>query len=284
MQTLIVPNGGKDGAILVTSQGATSVLVANPALLHILKATSHLTAAADAAASTATQNSFAKMAVGASHLAVELVEAAFGPLDKDRAIVYQDDGDGFTCGSTGKPPIPIHWPANPVKEPGDLLKSRAIAPDVIELVRLAKAQGKNLLLLLDDPAALAKQVGVKLSEKSLADLGRLSPEKVAGVTDPVDKEVVQLFRAVLKDGRYTSSWIERPYEIARALDVKISEAALQRVAGVGGQIGGAGIRSDSAICAGVIWAGVCIAVGTLFVGQINPLDTLIDDRSGKAKF
>ena len=47
-----------------------------------------------------------------ANLAVGRVEGVVGALDGDAALVFQDDDDGgFTCGSTGKPPVPFPWPA-----------------------------------------------------------------------------------------------------------------------------------------------------------------------------
>jgi hypothetical protein len=34
-------------------------------------------------------------------------KAVGGGLDATSGVVYSEDGDGFTCGSTGKPPIPL---------------------------------------------------------------------------------------------------------------------------------------------------------------------------------
>jgi hypothetical protein len=37
-------------------------------------------------------------------------KAVGGGLDAGSGVVFQDDGDGFICGSTGKPPIPLPGP------------------------------------------------------------------------------------------------------------------------------------------------------------------------------
>ena len=95
-----------------------------------------------------------------------------------------------------------------------------------------------------------------------------------------------MFHAVLKDGRFTTDWFERPRLVADELKFKLSDSALDKILAVGSRGSIIDRLSDggSAIAAGVIWAGVCIAVGTLFVGQMNPLDTLIKDRSNVEKF
>jgi len=282
MQTIIVPNGGDGGALLVTLTTAVPVALSDPAVRDALRATSHLAHAMLVARDDRMRNRFAKMAVGSANLAVELIEAAFGPLDQDRAIVYQGTDNGFTCGSNGKPPIPFPWPAKNIGTIDDLMRSRVVAPDIIDLVRQAKAQGSDLGLLVEAPQRLAEQLGVSLSEKSAADLALLSPDAIGRIKDPVQREAIGLFHAVLKDGRFTDTWFERPYEVARELNINISEAALLRsIAVVNTDTDMAGFGAHIAV--GIVWAGVCIAVGTAFVGQMNPIDSLIEDRSGVAK-
>jgi hypothetical protein len=286
MKTLLVFNGGAEGALLLTSNGAYPAQLSEPEVLNALKATAKLVVALSASSSKSSRTKLSKMSIGAANLSVEMVENLFGPLNPERAIVFLDDDGGFICGSTGKPPIHVPWPPRPFKEPGDLIKAGIIESDVLELIRKSKAEGNDLTKVFENPAAAAKALGLPLSAKSASDLSQLAPSKVSKVKDPVDREMMKLFLAVLKDGRYTQTWFERPYEVSRALNVKISDTAIDRIASIAAtaNFGNIADEGTSAICAGVIWAGVCIAVGTLFVGQMNPIDTLIKDRSGTAKF
>jgi hypothetical protein len=286
MKTLIIFNGGSEGGLLLTPNGVFTAPPFEPDLLNALKATAKLVMAMNASSEKDIQSKFSRMAIGAANLSVEMVENLLGPLDPERAIVFQDSDGGFTCGSTGKPPLAIPWPPSPFKDANDLIKAGVIDADVLELIKESKAKARDLTKVFEQPAAAAKELGLPLSAKSAEDLSQLAPSKVSKIKDPVDREMLELFHAVLKDGRFTQNWFHRPYEVARLLKVKISDIAQERILNVAGQanLGMAHAKPSGAICAGVVWAGVCIAVGTLFVGQMNPIDALVKDRSGGVKF
>jgi hypothetical protein len=285
MKTLVVFNGGRDGCLLLTNDSAIAVPPLETDARLALKATAALTMAMAGAANKGARNKLSTLAIGSANLAVELVEGSLGALNPDRAIVYQDDDGGFTCGSTGKPPIPVPWPPG-LGEPGDLVKRGIIEADVLEVIRTAKARGMDFTKLFEAPAATAKELGVPLSPKGARELGQLAPSRTSELKDPVDREVVGLFHAVLKDGRFIEDWFRRPVDVARALKVKLSDKAIEQIISISSAVnlGKAADDFGNYIAAGVVWAGVCIAVGTLFVGQMNPLDTLIRDRSGTEKF
>jgi hypothetical protein len=287
MKTLVAFDGGANGAMLITGTAVLPLPPLKRDLLHALKATAKLVSSLATSSDRAMQGKLSKMAIGSANLAIEMAEGQFGALNPDRAIIFQDDDGGFTCGSTGKPPIPFPWPPRPIRDASDLVRKGVVEQPIVDLIRGAKAKGIELTKLFEDPVSTAKSLGVKLPARDAETLAQFAPSKLAAVKDPVDREVLALFHAVLKDGSHTDDWFDRPVEVATKLKVKLSEGAVERVLAIGGRgIGGMRDPSNasSAITAGVIWAGVCIAVGTLFVGQMNPLDTLIKDRSGVAKF
>ena len=286
MKTLVAFDGGAKGALLITETGVLPMPPLKPDLLQALKGTAKLVSSLGASTDKSMQSKLSKMAIGAANLAVEMAEGQFGALNPNRAIIYQDEDGGFTCGSTGKPPLPFPWPPRPIREPGDLVRQGLVEQPIVDLIRSAKAKGMDLTKVFEAPAATAKELGLKLPAKDAETLAQFAPSKVAAIKDPADREVLNLFHAVLQDGRFTDDWFERPVEVAGKLKVKLSDTAIERVLATGGR-GFGGLRASdggSAICAGVVWAGVCIAVGTLFVGQMNPLDSLIKDRSGLDKF
>jgi len=284
MKTLVIVNGGAEGGLVLTSHGIVAAVPFDPDLLNTLKGTAKLVIAMHMSKDKDIAAKLARMAIGTANLSVEMSENLFGQLNPDRAIVFQDADGGFTCGSTGKPPLPISWPPRPFKDANELIRAGVIEADVLELLRVSKAKNKDLTEVFEKPAATAKELGLPLSAKSAENLSLLAPSQVSKVKDPVDQEMLRLFHAVLKDGRFTQTWFERPQEVSQSLNIKVSETALERILGVTGQARLGESVQVSAIAAGVIWAGVCIAVGTLFVGQMNPIDTLITDRSGAAKF
>lgn len=293
MKTLVLFNAGTEGGLLLTPNGVFTAPPFEADVLNALKATARLVMSMNTSGNKSLQSKLSKMAIGSANLAVEMVENLLGPLNPERAIVFQDPDGGFTCGSTGKPPLPLPWPPRPFHDANDLIKSGIVQADVVELLRESKAKGKDLTQVFEQPAAAARELGVSLSTRSAEELSQLAPSKLSKVTNPVDREMLSLFYAVLKDGRFTETWFAQPHEVSRQLNVKISDAALERIVNVGAQarmgaqMSVAGLQmstESSAICAGIIWAGVCIAIGTLFVGQMNPIDTLVKDRSGAAKF
>jgi len=49
------------------------------------------------------------------NLAIGQLEQLLGPLDRDRALVYQSEHGGFTCGAVGGPPLAFSWPPKSCK-------------------------------------------------------------------------------------------------------------------------------------------------------------------------
>jgi hypothetical protein len=291
MKTLLIFNGGKEGGLLLTSDGAWPAPPFEADILNSLKATAKLVMALTAASDREVQSKLSRMAIGAANLSVEMIENLLGPLDPERAIVFQDADGGFTCGSTGKPPLPVYWPPRFLHGTDELIKTGIVSADVVELIKESKAKGKDLIELFEQPAAVARELGLPLSAKGAEDLSKLAPSKTAAVENPVGREILNLFYAVLRDGRFTETWFNRPYEVSRLLNVTLSETALERILALGSpQL----LNADPAhkmyltdrgwIAVGIIFAGVCIAIGTLFVGQIDPIDSLVRDNSGEAKF
>jgi len=284
MKTLILFGGGDGGGLMITPNGVSPIPPFDPALLNSIRSTANIMVAMGKTSDSSMQGKLSKMDVGMANISVELAENIYGPLNPDRAIVYQDEDGGFTCGTAGKPPWPFPWPPKSVGGIDDVIKSKAVGSDVVNLVQMAKAKGLVLTDVFEKPAQYAKDLGVTLSTKGAKELSILAPSNLSKVKDPVDREVITLFHAVLMDGRFTETWYHKPFDVSRQLKVKLSDAAISSIINVGGRFGGSVMDGGSAIAAGVIWAGVCIAVGTLFVGQMNPINNLINDRSGNVKF
>ena len=72
------------------------------------------------------------------------MEAVVGKLGGDNAIVYLDAEDGFTCGSTGKMPIPIKWPPHHPPSIVDLITSGQIERELIDFVKEASDKGFSI--------------------------------------------------------------------------------------------------------------------------------------------
>ena len=97
-------------------------------------------------------------------LAVGQLEGAVDATNEESGLIYQDDDGGFTCGSTGKPPIPFPWPPKSMPGIEDLLARRALDEDTLDFLDTAVRAGANPAQLLRNPAAVAKEAGVCLAQ------------------------------------------------------------------------------------------------------------------------
>ncbi len=284
MRTVVLFNAGESGGLMITDSGVRPLLPFEQGTLEVLKSAAAMVKATKLTPSADVSHKTESLATRLANLAVEQVEDIVGPLDAEQALVFQADGGGFVCGSSGKPPVPLPWPAPVLPSVQELLAAGVIEPDLVEVVQRARQQGVPLEDIFENPAQAASAVGVALSEKGASDLRALAPTTVAELANDTDREIVRLFYAVAKDGRYVGTWFQRPYETARELQVDLSDAALERLAmGGGGALYGAAKPNGSYICAGIAWAGVCIAVGIVAAAAPGPVDELVVDRSGLQK-
>jgi hypothetical protein len=200
------------------------------------------------------------------------------------AIVYQDENGGFTCGSTGKPPVPMAWPARSMPSVPELLAAGVIERDLIEFMRQVRASNINVLAVFEKPEEVAAQLGVTLSEKTVNDLRALAPSKLPEIKDDVDRELIGFFHKVAEDGRYMDTWFTRPYEASQALGVELSDAALERLAAGGGAAfydpSGGPVAQGAILIVGVAILAVIVAIIAL---SERSIDEMVKDRSGLPK-
>src|SRR5205807_851061 len=131
------------------------------------------------------------LAMGLCNLAVEQVEDVVGPIDDDQSLIFQDEQGGFTCGSAGKPPVPLTWPPRALPSVPELLSAGVVDKDIVEFLTEVRARKMPLLDVLEDPAAAAQTVGFPLSEQSITGLNALAPSSVSRMTgvDDTDREI-----------------------------------------------------------------------------------------------
>jgi hypothetical protein len=285
MKTVILVGGGDAGGLIITEHGVRPIPPFDPSVRLALRSASAMVNAAANCKDESAARKMARQATSLSNLAVEVVEKVLGPLAADRAIVYQDDDGGFSCGSTGKPPIPIPWPPSPLPSVTDLLAAGVIETDLVDFLRQARERKLNFIDLFEKPQAVAKKLGITLSEKSANDLHVLAPSKLTAIKDPTDREIIGFFQKVAKDGRYLDTWYREPYEVSQALELSISERALERLVSGGGMA--VRRRADDIgpyIAAGIAWAVVCIVIGTVLTPKYRAIDEIVKDHSGIEKF
>lgn len=289
VRIVVLFGGGDAGGFIITENGIRPIPPFDPAIRLNLRATNAMVRAITAARADDVRARISKSATSLCMLAVEQVEEAIGPLQGETSLLYQDEDGAFTCGSTGKPPIPIPWPPQSRPSVQDYLSAGVVERDLVTLVRAARAKNIPLTKVFEVPQDVAEELGLPLSQKSAGDLRALAPDHQVAIKDPVDREVVAFFYKVAEDGRHLDNWFARPYEVAKDLNFKLSEAAAELIL-TGSRItagGGLVELSDAAvIAAGVVWAGVCIVVGTAthqYGDYAQPIGTFITDRSQAVK-
>lgn len=280
MKMVILFGGGDGGGLIITEHGVRPIPPFDPAIRASLKSAAAMVNAVAAIKSDKTRSKMAKMATSLSNLAVEQVEAVVGPLDAERSLIFQDSDGGFTCGSIGKPPIPLPWPPRSMPSVQDFIGAGVIDTDILELIHVVKDKKIALTGLFEKPAEVAKKLRLSLSEKSAKDLNLLAPSKLAGIKDETDREIVKFFHKVLEDGRYMDTWYSHPYDVAQSLKFKLSDATLERL------ITGGATSFDERASAG----GAAIVVGVAIVAVIavkwaftSEPSQIIRDRSGIEK-
>ena len=283
MSTVVLFGGGDGGGLIFGANGVRPIPPFDPAIMLTLQATARVVSAAKRIKEEGARKKLAKEANVLSNLSVELIEAVVGPLDANRAIVFQDDDGGFTCGSTGKPPIPFPWPPSKLPSAGELIAAGIIEGDVVDLVRRANAQGIHFLEIFEKPVDVASKLGMKLSERSAHSLSLISPARVSQIKDPIEREVIGLFLKVAEDGRFLDTWFNYPHETAGKLGVSLSDSAIEKILAGGGIVGNpAADDGSSAIAAGIAWGIVCIVVG-IVLGETSPINEVVIDASGIQK-
>lgn len=279
MAQIILFGGGDGGGLIIGPNGVRPIPPFDPSLRLQLRGLSALLNGITRMPEKQNRE-MGKLLNKVSNLLMEHVEAVVGRLEGENALIYQDDDGGFTCGSTGKPPIPIPWP--PLQSPSitDLITNGVLEYDLVDFVNKAVAKEIKLAEILENPAAVAEKVGMSLSERTIQDLQQLAPSRLEFIADPVEQEVIQFFHKVAEDSRFLSTWATRPAEAANALKVQLSDRAFERiVAGGSSAIFGPGMVMHP------IAVAVAVGIVIMLVDKNAELARIpIRDRSGIAKF
>jgi hypothetical protein len=275
---VILFGGGDGGGLIIGPHGVRPIPPFDPALRKQLKAINTLTQAVQLRGQHAPAE-LASLTNKLANVAIGELEAVVGPLDPGAGLTYQDDDGGFTCGSTGKPPIPFPWPPAHGPSIEDLLSSGVLERELVTVLRSGKVGIKELL---HDPKAASAAAGVELSERSRQQLHQLDPSQIANLADPEAREIATFFHKVLDDGRYLETWSMRPHEVSATLGVKLSDAAIDRIVAGGSTVfrpGGGGSEVANAAI------GVAVAVGVvIMLVTKDPFQIPIRDQSGIRKF
>jgi hypothetical protein len=280
MAMVILFGGGDGGGLYITASGVRPIPPFDPFLRRELKGLASLVSATAQPGGDA-ERELAQLVNKLSNVAIGQIEAAVGPLDGDVGLVYMDEDGGFRCGSTGKPPVPIPWPPRQMPSFHDLVETGALDQQVVSLVDAATRKGTDVISLLEEPEKTAAELGLSLSERAAGDLRAIAPSRLTEFRDPVDREVVEYFHSVLRDGTRLADWTTRPTEVAKAVGVELSAAAVDRVLAVAGS----GSRLDPGTVQNPVAIAVVVGVVIMLVDRPADLEHLaVRDRSRRVKF
>ncbi len=284
MKKIVVINGGRAGAILFSDSGTRSIPAFGEPLQRSLSAASSMVNAVALEQDESVKGKMAQLATGLCNLAVSQVEEIVGPLADKESLVFQDVEGGFTCGSTGRPPIPLPWPPPPRPCWEKLIQDDDVASGFKDAVLGATKKEIPLRELFENPASVAKEVGVPLTRKAADELFRLAPSQLQQIEDPVDQEVVRLFHRVLEDGRFIEHWNQKPYEVAKELRLDISDAALERLVSGGVDPVYFGNGSVAVGPVGIVAIAITGIIAVTVAVTARSPEIMIRDRSGLIKF
>lgn len=287
MKTVVIFEGGNSGSLLITDNGVRPIPPFEADIRLMLKSASAMVNSLSASSNPTIRGKKAKLALSLSNLAITEVENVVGALEGEQCLIYQDEDGGFTCGSTGKPPLPITWPPTVLPSLPSLISSGVIEKDLIELLQGAKAAKVPYTKVFEKPVDMAKKFGVSISDKTAKDLKILAPSNLSKIKEPTDREIIKFFHKVIDDGRFDDDWLKRPAEVAKELKVRLSEPALERIITGGaaaefGLRGGINAFADVGVCVAVVTAGDVIIIAVVAIAS-GSIEDIIRDRSGIEK-
>jgi hypothetical protein len=134
--------------------------------------------------------------------------------------------------------------------------------------------------MLNNPAAMAAKIGMKLSDRAVENLKPLAPSQLDTVKDPVNRSIVSFFHKVIDDGRYVNNWMAQPAAVAKALKVDLGMEAIDTILGSGVIIG----RGGGDVANLSIEQGVVVVIVAIIVLRDKPELENVRDFSGIAKF
>jgi hypothetical protein len=276
MAKVILFGGGDGGGIHITPKGIKPIPPFDPALRYQLRALNSLARAGRLMPEKESARLLGGVITKLSGAVLTQIEILVGEIDADNGLIYQDEDGGFTCGSTGQPPIPFPWPVDPRKTVDDLVSRGVLNATAIAFLQQAAKRKLDVFTVARDPQAAAKKIGVSLTPEVEQSLLAFSPER-AKTEDPVDREVIEFYQKVIQDGRFIANWVVNPAAVAERLKMKVSQRALDRIVATRDfgitQPGGA-VMSPAA---------VAVAVAIVIVLWSSEVDLPVIDRSGAVK-
>src|SRR5690349_11385938 len=136
---IIMGQAAQAGAMIMTSTGVRPIPLFAANIMSTLESCAAMMKAITETTDQRVRSKMARTTITLSNLAVSQLEQVVGPLDADNSVIYLSDDGGFSCGSSGKPPIQIVWPPKPLPSVPDLIASGAIESDLVDLIHKVRA-------------------------------------------------------------------------------------------------------------------------------------------------
>ena len=251
MAQVILFGGGDGGGLLITANGVRPIPPFDPGLRLHLRGVAALVQSSVFLRQQSHARELNGLVNKLSNIAIGCVEAVVGPLDGVNGLIFQDEDGGFTCGSTGKPPIPLPWPPRVTLGLGDLVAHGVVERDVVDFISAASAAKIPARDIVARPTEIAKKLKLQLSQRAVSDLSQLAPENIGRITDPTNREVVTFFNKVLDDGRFVDRFASQPFQVAKDLGIELSEAALDRLIAGGSWVDPESVQNPIAVAVAV---------------------------------
>ena len=278
MAKVVLFDDGDAGGLLIEEKEVRPLAVFDAGVRARIKAVSQLMIAHQGSPGAAgDRGELDTLVARLANLAVQQVEALVGSLDAEASLVVMSrDGRGFTCGTTGKPPVALAAAPTEPAALARLASEGGVDRSLVTFVRAAIEAGRSAPEIFERPAEVARELGMELSERGAHDLAMLAPSRVGELTDPIAREVVLFFQQVLVDGQFVDTWTIQPAVVARSLGIELSDRAAERIVAIGTAF------DDDADQPSIIW--IVVGIVVIVAVAVTKLDAGIVDRSGRTKF
>jgi hypothetical protein len=276
MAKVILFGGGDGGGLILTEDGVKPIPPLEPSLRLQLRSVSRLLVAQSGISEKETRTQLAALVSRLTNLVVGQLEESVGDIDRSDGIIYQDEEGGFSCGSTGRPPIPFPWPPTTVPAVSDLIRHELADARTVEFLRLAVQRKADLRTLFRSPKKESARLGLDLPDDVARALRGFDVAQAERALDSADREVLEFLNAVVADGRFLTKVTAAPAGVAEELKFDLSADALERF---NVHVGGGPVEGDAEA---IIALTVVIMIVVIAASKDKSLPVI--DRSGALKF
>ncbi len=279
MGKIILFGGGDGGGLRIGPNGVEPIPPYNPAIRLQLRALHQLVQATNLVPKKVSSKLLTPIVSKLTSALLGQIEPITGEIDADNGLVYQDVDGGFTCGSTGKPPIPFPWPVGSLHIVDEVLARGILKPAALTFLEQAARHKLDVFAVTKNPEAAAKRMGIVLTSDIKESLSELALDR-SSVDDEYDRELLDLYRKVVTDGRFIEEWTLNPSLVAEKLKVKVSQPAIDRLIAIRDR-GAIGVDGPGTVMCPYA---VAVVIAVVIVVARREFDLPVRDLSGTKKF